>query len=448
MSYRIDTELYRSSTDSKFGGVCAGLAKRFGISVAAMRLIWAIAIFFTGIPLFLYLLLWFILPVAPNDEIQSVRTHRSHKGSLPTWTKFALGMFALVLLAGATQSTVIFALMLIGIGIWMMRSPNGFAPAAKDSAEADEASSGQDSDLPWRTAGFSWKSTEPPPSQPFRKFAPPTPSSPTPSSPTYSSPAQVDRAQRFTHSPKPSVRAERRPTLDEYAEMINDPTLTDPLAPYFDEYDLAPLGNIGEPAPKERKKRLIPKALLATAAVISVMSLFIVARPTAATESLRHRILGPTHPASARVETSPTPPPPSTEQTAAEQAPVLPSSLSVDGEIPAEGARYDFGDGTSTLDLSEADFKETKGPVPIFVKSGHGLITVILPDDVGGTLKASTDGSIGVIYLNETEKGIKDFNFQGETPIIELDPDGDANELIDLKIESFSGHILIQIIDD
>ena len=57
-------KLYKSSTDKKIFGVCAGVANFFNIDPTIVRVIYAaVALFTTGIPFtLLYLLLAFILP--------------------------------------------------------------------------------------------------------------------------------------------------------------------------------------------------------------------------------------------------------------------------------------------------------------------------------------------------------------------------------------------------
>lgn len=61
-------KLYRSSRDKKLLGVCGGLAEYFEIDSTVLRLIWAVASFFTGcLPgLILYFIAGFIMPVNNN----------------------------------------------------------------------------------------------------------------------------------------------------------------------------------------------------------------------------------------------------------------------------------------------------------------------------------------------------------------------------------------------
>ena len=65
-------KLYKSSTDKKLCGVCAGVANFFNIDPTIVRVVFAIAaIFTTGFPFtLLYIVLAFILP-EDNGEIDT-----------------------------------------------------------------------------------------------------------------------------------------------------------------------------------------------------------------------------------------------------------------------------------------------------------------------------------------------------------------------------------------
>jgi phage shock protein C len=57
--------LYRSRTDQMVGGVCAGLAKFFGLDPTVMRLIFLFLFFLGGNGLLIYLILWVVIPLEP-----------------------------------------------------------------------------------------------------------------------------------------------------------------------------------------------------------------------------------------------------------------------------------------------------------------------------------------------------------------------------------------------
>ena len=71
------TKLMRSSVDKKIGGVCAGLADYFDMDVTLVRVIWVLAFFFAGTGGLLYLILWVVLPLAPERAIPTSATAAS-----------------------------------------------------------------------------------------------------------------------------------------------------------------------------------------------------------------------------------------------------------------------------------------------------------------------------------------------------------------------------------
>ena len=56
--------LYRSETNKVFAGICGGLAEYFNVDPVAVRLIWLLAIIFSGIApgLLAYILAIFVVP--------------------------------------------------------------------------------------------------------------------------------------------------------------------------------------------------------------------------------------------------------------------------------------------------------------------------------------------------------------------------------------------------
>lgn len=55
-------QLRRSRTDRSIAGVCGGLAKYFGIDSTALRIATFLLIFFGGMSLWVYIILWLIIP--------------------------------------------------------------------------------------------------------------------------------------------------------------------------------------------------------------------------------------------------------------------------------------------------------------------------------------------------------------------------------------------------
>ena len=57
---------FRSDDDRVIAGVCGGLAENLGWSSFRMRLVWALATFFTAFAgVIVYLVLWFLMPQSP-----------------------------------------------------------------------------------------------------------------------------------------------------------------------------------------------------------------------------------------------------------------------------------------------------------------------------------------------------------------------------------------------
>ena len=58
--------LYRSRRDCKIAGVCGGIAEYFNIDPTLVRLAFVIFFFLGGCALLIYVIMWLIVPIAPN----------------------------------------------------------------------------------------------------------------------------------------------------------------------------------------------------------------------------------------------------------------------------------------------------------------------------------------------------------------------------------------------
>ena len=58
--------LYRSRHDRSIAGVCSGLAKYFGLDTTLVRIAAILCIFAAGATLWIYLILWLVLPYEPE----------------------------------------------------------------------------------------------------------------------------------------------------------------------------------------------------------------------------------------------------------------------------------------------------------------------------------------------------------------------------------------------
>ena len=58
--------LYRSRKDRSIAGICSGIAKYFGLDTTLVRIAAILCIFFAGATLWIYLILWLVLPYEPE----------------------------------------------------------------------------------------------------------------------------------------------------------------------------------------------------------------------------------------------------------------------------------------------------------------------------------------------------------------------------------------------
>ena len=61
-------KLYRSRKEKMIAGVCGGLAEHFGIDPTWVRLIFILFAFLGGTALLIYLIMWVIVPLAPEND--------------------------------------------------------------------------------------------------------------------------------------------------------------------------------------------------------------------------------------------------------------------------------------------------------------------------------------------------------------------------------------------
>lgn len=59
-------KLYRSRKDRMVAGVCGGLAERYQMDATWVRLAFILVFFIGGCALLIYLLMWLIVPLAPE----------------------------------------------------------------------------------------------------------------------------------------------------------------------------------------------------------------------------------------------------------------------------------------------------------------------------------------------------------------------------------------------
>jgi phage shock protein PspC (stress-responsive transcriptional regulator) len=131
-------KLHRVPGSKKIAGVCAGLGEYFDLDPLLFRLLFVISVFFGGVGLVVYVLLWIMVPEAPGaggqPPLAAKRLHLSRTdrkiagvcGGLGEWLDVdpVFVRVAFVLLALACGFGV-----LLYILLWML-APRAAAPAA------------------------------------------------------------------------------------------------------------------------------------------------------------------------------------------------------------------------------------------------------------------------------------------------------------------------------
>ncbi len=62
----MNKRLYKSATDKKLDGVCAGIAEYFDIDPTVIRLVWALAVLVAGTGVWAYIVAAIVLPRNPE----------------------------------------------------------------------------------------------------------------------------------------------------------------------------------------------------------------------------------------------------------------------------------------------------------------------------------------------------------------------------------------------
>ena len=63
--------LFRSRTEKKIAGVCAGLGEYFNIDPVIFRIIFVILLLVGGSGLLLYLIMWLVTPLEKSNNLNS-----------------------------------------------------------------------------------------------------------------------------------------------------------------------------------------------------------------------------------------------------------------------------------------------------------------------------------------------------------------------------------------
>lgn len=63
--------LYRARSNRMLGGVCAGLGEYLNIDPTVIRIIFVILTFLYGASLLVYLIMWILVPEAPQSAVET-----------------------------------------------------------------------------------------------------------------------------------------------------------------------------------------------------------------------------------------------------------------------------------------------------------------------------------------------------------------------------------------
>ncbi len=70
-----DQRIYRAREERILAGICGGLGKHFDLDPPLIRLVALILIFFGGVSVWLYIILWLLIPEEPLDNPFSNKQH-------------------------------------------------------------------------------------------------------------------------------------------------------------------------------------------------------------------------------------------------------------------------------------------------------------------------------------------------------------------------------------
>ena len=62
----MEKKLYKSKTDKKLDGVCAGIGEYFDVDPTVIRLLWVLAVLFAGVGVLAYIIAAIIIPRKPD----------------------------------------------------------------------------------------------------------------------------------------------------------------------------------------------------------------------------------------------------------------------------------------------------------------------------------------------------------------------------------------------
>lgn len=119
-------KLYRSETDQILGGVAAGIAEYLAIDPTIVRLIWVAVALIGGTGVFVYIILWIIIPTSKQEGLS---TEKRIEQNAEDFGKKVEGLANKVEneveKADLTKRRQFFGLIVIFIGFWLLASTLG-----------------------------------------------------------------------------------------------------------------------------------------------------------------------------------------------------------------------------------------------------------------------------------------------------------------------------------
>jgi phage shock protein C len=131
-----EARLTRSNTDQIIAGVCGGIATYLGIDTVLIRLAFLILLFASGIGLPIYFILWIIMPQTDQAESNNAETIKQNLDEMGSKLYSSvgkvgqpqtvgvllvvLGLFFLFSKLGFVSSGVLWPLLIIGFGVYML----------------------------------------------------------------------------------------------------------------------------------------------------------------------------------------------------------------------------------------------------------------------------------------------------------------------------------------
>jgi phage shock protein PspC (stress-responsive transcriptional regulator) len=131
-------KLYRLPESKKIAGVCAGLSEYFELDPVLFRLVFVISMFFGGIGLLIYVLMWILVPEKPGSEAPARAIRRLHLSSTDRKVAGVCGGLGEWLEVDPVFIRVAFILLALACGfgivvyvlLWMLAPRAPAAPAA------------------------------------------------------------------------------------------------------------------------------------------------------------------------------------------------------------------------------------------------------------------------------------------------------------------------------